>query len=431
MNIFDYYSPYLPYTFIPFVLVGLYFHFEKYLNKPRVRWLWWIFVVVVVVSIGWYASYNQGWFDFFKGYYHAGRKLLRSPELLYDEYCYGYVNFPLMAYLFVPLSNLPKEMAGAVFFVIGYVSLIPLGYLLIKNAHLDGWKLWLMIAILALNGSLDYSIKMGNNTHVVALIMLIAILSYQRGREWLAGILLGINGLIKIPLIIPAGYFLIRRRWWVVGGGILVAGLVLVASRLIIPNSLNRQWMDSCLLANAGNPMPAYNNQSITGVLAREIIPGSHFFEWIPQTPTPAFQVVSRVALGIVILPVVLVLFYRWRLPRSPSEVILEFCIVLACSILISPISWTHYFAFLLIPTAYYLGGEFRQGPGRWQNILLGVSLVLLSIPLNLTVELFEWTSQSLFLSLHFMGGLLFYVILLSVWVQGKFSAQQKPELLQ
>ena len=431
MNVLGYYSPYLPYTFIPLVLVGLYFYFEEFLKQRQVRWLWWIFVFIVVASIGWYAGYNQGWFDFFKGYYHAGRKLFRNPDVLYDEYCYGYVNFPLLAYIFVPLSELPKEIAGNIFFVIGYLSLIPFGYLLIKSTHLTSWKMWLMIAILALNGPLDYSIKMGNTTHMIALTMLVAIFCYQRGREWLAGILLGINGLIKIPLIIPAGYFLVRRRWKVVGGGILVAGLVLTASLLIIPYSLNYQWVNSCILGNAGNPMAAFNNQSVVGFLARAIIPESHFFEWIPITPPPAFKLYSIIALSVIILPTIIVIFYKWLSNRSSSETTLEFSIVLVCSILISPISWTHYFAFLLIPTAYYLGGEFGQNPGKWHNLLFGVSLLLLSFPLNLTIKLFEQSNQSVFLSIHFFGGLLFYLVLLFVWAKEKFSFKQDRLLAQ
>lgn len=429
MNILGYYSPYLPYTFIPLVLVGLYFHFEEYLKKGQIRWLWWFLVLIVVAFIGWYAGNNQGWFDFFKGYYHAGRKLIRNPDVLYDEYCYGYVNFPLLAYIFVPLSELPKEIAGTIFFVIGYLSLIPFSYLLIKGAHLTSWKMWLMIAILALSGPLDYSIKMGNTTHMIALTMLVAILCYQHGREWLAGILLGINGLIKIPLIIPAGYFLVRRRWKVVGGGILVVGLALIVSLMIIPYTLNNQWVNSCILGNAGNPMAAFNNQSVVGFLARETISEGHFFEWIPVTPPPVFKIYSSIALFVIMLPAIIVIFYKWMSNRSLSETILEFSIVLTCSILISPISWTHYFAFLLIPTAYFLGGEFRQGLGKWHNLLFSLSLLLLSIPLDLTVKLFEQTNQSAFLSLHFFGGLLFYVVLLFVWAQLAFFSQQRPSL--
>jgi len=59
------------------------------------------------------------------------------------------------------------------------------------------------------------------------------------------------------------------------------------------------------------------------------------------------------------------------------------------------------------------------------------VSLLLLSFPLDLTVKLFEQNNQSAFLSIHFFGGLLFYMVLLIVWAQEKFSFKQNRLLVQ
>jgi len=289
----------------------------------------------------------------------------------------------------------------------------------------------LVLAILALSGPLDYSIKMGNTTHMIMLIILISLLCLQRGREWLAGILLGVTGLIKIPLIFPAGYFLIRRQWRIVGGGILIVSLVILVSLKVVPSSLNHQWLNSCILANAGKPMASFNNQSVIGVLAREIITGSQFFNWIPEIPTPEFQAISRAAIALLLLPIVFIIFNNWRLPRSINGTTLEFFIILTCSLLISPISWTHYFMLLVIPAAFYLGGEFEYERHTWQTILLGISLVFISVPLDLTVALFEQTNQSLFLSIHFIGGLLFYIVLLSVWFQRNFFDKQELSFTQ
>lgn len=125
------------------------------------------------------------------GYYHSGRKIINKPDLLYDEACYGFVNFPLFAYLFVPLGRLPKELAGALFFLIGYVSILPLAYWLVKFSDLQGWMRYLFLVFLAVNGPLDYSIWLGNVTHIVMLILLIVLWLFKQGRHWLSGILLG------------------------------------------------------------------------------------------------------------------------------------------------------------------------------------------------------------------------------------------------
>lgn len=102
-----FYSSYFPYTVLPIVLVGVYFLIEKHLTKPWMRWTWWTVSIVIVLLAGWQASHEQYWYDFFKGYYHAGRKIQRNIDVLYDESCYGYVNYPLLAYIFIPFGNLP------------------------------------------------------------------------------------------------------------------------------------------------------------------------------------------------------------------------------------------------------------------------------------------------------------------------------------
>ena len=50
-------------------------------------------------------------------------------------------------------------------------------------------------------------------------------------------------------------------------------------------------------------------------------------------------------------------------------------------------------------------------------NVLFAVSMILISTPINLTTLLFERTGEAVFLSLHFVGAALFYLLLLAVWI--------------
>ncbi len=52
----------------------------------------------------------------------------------------------------------------------------------------------------------------------------------------------------------------------------------------------------------------------------------------------------------------------------------------------------------------------------NWMWLLLALSLILLSVPKNLSLALFEWTGSTLMLSPQFIGSLLFYGLLLWVW---------------
>lgn len=414
---------------LPVILTGLFFSFEKYLTKQWMRWGWWIVSVLVVGWVGWYAGQNLNWFDFTDAYYSAGRAALIDLTQLYSAEIsvFGFVNFPLLAYLFAPFGLLSNQIAGQIFFSMGYISIIPLAYWLIKVAELDGWKRWFMLGVLTINDSLEYSLDIGNTTHFIMVGMLISLWWLKQGRDWLAGILLGFSGLIKLSFIPSLAYFFIRQHWRVVGGGLLVAGLAIGLSLLVIPLSLNIEWLEKNILSTAGHSIAAYNNQSLSGFLARHLIPGSDVYSWVPIPLEPEFNIVSGILMALFYLPVVIIIVTDWKSQRTTSQYILEFIIVFVCSLLTSPISWTHYYMLLLIPIALYLKEYVFEVRRFWLNVLFGCSLVLLSSPFSLTFALFERTDQRIFLSLHFIGGIFLYVLLLFFWFSKRYSYLRAP----
>lgn len=419
-----YYSTYFPLTFLPIVLVGLYFLFEGRFANNRVRWLWWGICLILLAGVGYYVIQEHALYDFFKGYYHGGRKVLRNPGELYDEACYNYVNFPLFAYLFAPLANLPKELAGRIFFTVGYIALLPLAYWLVRAVEVKGWRRFLVLGLFLFNGPLDYSIWLGNTTQIVMLFILLALLGLRHGWEWLSGIFLGVAGLIKLPIILPSGYFFIRGKWKVVAGGLLVAGFAIVLSLILIPLDLNSMWIDRCILSIAENPIGAYNNQSLSGFLARIYMPGN--IGWDPLTPTDSYKLASQIASALLYAPAIWVLFFGRKLLRTASNQALEFFIILICSLLTSPIAWTHYFVLLLIPFAWYISGEFLSQRQRWVSVVIFASILLISVPKDLSLALFEQTGMSIFLSAQFVGGVFLYLMLLVVW---SMTAKQEREM--
>jgi len=408
------YSFYLPLTFLPILLVGVYFLFEDRLASSRLCLAFWVASLILIALVGFYVVQDHALYDYFKGYYHGGRKIVRNLDVLYDEACYGFTNFPLFAYLFVPLANLPKELSGRVFYLIGYLFLLPLAYWLVVASKVKGWKIFLVLALLALNGPLDYSVWLGNTTQIVMLFMLLAFFNLDRGWDWLSGILLGAGGLIKLPLVLPSGYFFIRGRWKVVGGGLLVAGAALLLSLTLIPFQINLTWLERCVLMMADNPTAAYNNQSLSGFLARIFMPGN--YGWDPLTPTPAYIAAANIGGALLALPALYILIAGRKDERTTFHHAVEFSIILVFSLLVSPIAWTHYFVLLLIPAAMILGNPERLPYRNGMWILLALSLILLSIPKDLSLALFEWSESALMLSPQFIGGLLFYGLLITVW---------------
>ncbi len=408
---------------IPVLITGLFFFLEKRLTKPWMRWGWWLGSGLFVGLLAWNAGRDINWFDFKDAYYAAGRAALTDITQLYSAelFVFGFVNIPLLAYLFAPFGLFPLRIAGLAYYAIGYVSLIPITYFLLKLANLNGWRRWVLFIALIVNDTLEYSLDIGNNTHFILLGVLVALWLFERERPWLAGILLGFSGLNKLPLILPSGYFFIRRQWSVVAGGLLVVAISVGLSFLFIPVAVNLEWFDK-LVSFTGHPTVAYNNQSLAGFLGRLLMPESDVYSWNPIEPSPAFKTISKILTGLFYLPMLTVLFIDWRSPRTKPEHILEFMIVFACSLLTSSVSWTHYYSLFLIPIALYLKDILLESRRFLLNGLFGVGLILISVPNSLIFKLFERTDQRIFLSIHFLGGVLIYLFLLVLWFWKRYG---------
>lgn len=412
----SFYSEFLSFTFLSLLPVGLFYLLEDNFTRPWMRWLWWIASSVFVVLVGWQAGTEHAWADFGNGYYFGGRKILQNPGDLYPgENCGGYVNFPLLAFAFVPFGTMPKDEAGRIYFLIGALSILAIAHWLVKFGNLKGIRRWWILFLLLISGPLDYSIWLGNTTHLVMLLMLMALWWFRQGKGWVTGGILGVVGLVKIPLIIPSGYFLVRRQWQVLGGAMLAAGMVALASFVLIPPSLNLLWFRNCILAFSGHPVAAYNNQSVIGVLARGLIAGSDVYYWLPIEPNSLFGDVSRWVALVFYMPAIMVVISGWKSSRTKSLHLLEFFIVLTCSLLTSPISWTHYFILLLVPVVVYINDDniLRMS---WLNVLLLASLLLVTVPVNFSLMLYDQLGSRIYLSLNFIGGTLFYIFLIILW---------------
>jgi hypothetical protein len=60
----------------------------------------------------------------------------------------------------------------------------------------------------------------------------------------------------------------------------------------------------------------------------------------------------------------------------------LEFVVVLTLALVTSPLSWTHYYVFLLVPWALYIGGQLPLPDDAVTRRLMCGGLILVSLPI-------------------------------------------------
>lgn len=372
--------------------------------------------------------------DFNKAYYPAGKLIFQDSASLYKDECHtGFVNIPIIAILCIPFSMFNLDIAQFLVSILSVLCLVLTIYILVKNNNFSKKQILLLLGLFVINGPLAYSLREGNSTHFVLLLLLDALIFLETKGEVWAGILLAISALIKLPLFLFGIYFLLRKRWRVFLAMSVATGVVVGASLLLFGIDLHQVWLQQCVLPNSGNPVAAYNVQSLDGFLARLLTDGN-LFNWNPVIVGWQFKVVRYVLLSMLVGGAIWI-GWRSKPPITSEDENLEFSIVLCMAVIISPISWTHYYLFLLLPLSLYVTQRLAVPLERsWFNLIM-LSAILMSLPVK-RVKLDEPVLMFLIskiLSSHYLyGGLLLLGVLLSArwhsFKQSQLSLEKEEE---
>jgi hypothetical protein len=185
----------------------------------------------------------------------------------------------------------------------------------------------------------------------------------------------------------------------------------------------NVNWFNCCVEPFLGGVIPAFNVQSVDGFAVRLITGTSRLSNWDPMDVPLAYKVARQVlfaaALGYV----------AWVLQRgrassrqTPSSEtarvreMLEFALVLNLALVLSPISWSHYYALLLMPWGLYLGGRLPLPFDALTRRLLWGGMALCSLPivvLPLQADLIGEILARTLVSATFAGGVAMLAVLL------------------
>lgn len=393
--------------------------------EPAPRWrsrrLAWGVLLLGVVACETIISEPLPWFpDFRIAYYPAGAAVLHGESLsgLISRGVTGFVNLPVVAYLFAPLALLPWKVAAAGPFLLAGLLAVALAFVMLARLVQPGRTgRWLLLLLFAVNGPLIYSLKLGNTSHFVLLMLIGALWLLRRGRTALAGALLAFAALIKLPLLLFGCYFVLRRDRAGTAGFTLVLLLAAAASLLLFGLGLHREWLDVAVFQFGQRTLGAFNVQSIPAVLARLRVPPPPLFDWTPFDPTG----MERIATRLVQLAMLTVAAWAWwNTGRQPGRGQgapageLQFLLVLCLAVILSPLSWTHYYCWFLIPAGFMLAGRLAIDASRlW--FVLGCAAMALTTPLvvfpHFTAPLLDAIYIRAGASNAFLGGVLWFVV--------------------
>ena len=215
------------------------------------------------------------------------------------------------------------------------------------------WSAVLLVLGLALE-PVQRTLMFGQvNLLLAALVLLDVFVVPARWR----GILVGLAAGVKLTPAIFGLYFLIRRDFGAavrsLGSGVATLGL----GWLVLPAASHEYWLGFDKLSRFGSDALAPANQSLRACWVR-------LFGGNPGIAYP----ISVVAI------LILAIWAAWRLERS-SERLAAVSVVAVAGLLISPVSWTHHWVWV-VPVIVVMGRR------RW---LLALSMVVMGMFLPLT----------------------------------------------
>jgi hypothetical protein len=344
--------------------------------------------------------------DFIKAYYKAGAAVLAGDydglRLLLRSA--AFVNLPAVAELFAPLALFPESNAILIFTALGFLAALTAWWLLARVLGMNAGQTAWLLALFLVNGPLIYSLKLGNTTHFILLLIVLGLMALKSGRNFLAGGVFALTAVVKPMLLLAGAYIVLAARWReAIGGAAVLAGIA-AASVAVFGIEMHRDWIEGAILPFVGHPMAAFNNQSLDAFLVRFDVGPEHAFNWLPLEPTATYAAWRPLLVGAILVGTVFAIGCS-RISRPDSTT--EMSLVVATAIIVCPVSWSHYHCLLLVPWAMLLAST----PSKPSRPILTAAIVLGSLP----PTIFGWYENywRTLASAHFFAAVLTWAALL------------------
>ncbi|KZS72526.1 mannosyltransferase [Mycobacterium kansasii] len=289
--------------------------------------------------------------------YVGGAAALDHPGTLYSYvYADQTPDFPLpftyppfAAVVFYPLHLLPFGLLALLWQIATMAALY--GSVRISQRLLGvpagrghrATMLWTAIAVWLepLRSTFDYG-------QINVLLMLAALWAVYTTRRWLSGVLVGVAAGSKLTPAITAIYFVGVRRWLAAACSAMVFVASVGVSVLIVGDQARYYFTDLLGDARRVGPVATSFNQSWRGAISRILGHDAGL------GPLVLAAIAATAVLAVL----------AWR-ALDPSDQLGKLLVVELFGLLLSPISWTHHWVWLVPLMIWLLQGPLLQGPLR------------------------------------------------------------------
>ncbi|ORB67675.1 alpha-(1-2)-phosphatidylinositol mannosyltransferase [Mycolicibacterium tusciae] len=313
-----------------------------------------LLVISIVVRLAWTYLVPNGANFVDLHVYVGGAGMLDHPGTLYDYvYADQTPDFPLpftyppfAAIVFYPLHLLPFGLVAFAWQLGLFAALygvVRISQRLLGCANQRTAMVWTAVGIWIepLRSTFDYG-------QINVLLVLAVLYAVYTSRWWVSGLLVGLAAGVKLTPAVAGLYFLGARRWAVVVFSAVVFFATVAISWLIIGGETRYYFTELLGDASRVGPIGTSFNQSWRGGISRIF---GHDAGYGPL-------VLAGIA-GTAVLAVL-----AWRAIGGASDRLGAIVVVQLFGLLLSPISWTHHWVWLIPLMIWLLHGPLRDRLG-------------------------------------------------------------------
>lgn len=258
------------------------------------------------------------------------------------------VHPPSSVLLALPLQGFAYPTAFRIWNLVSLAALAASVWLVVRNLgiRLSVWSAFPAVLLFSICDPLFQQMLQGQ-LNLILLLLIVGVWTADRaGRPLLAGGLLGAAAAIKLFPAFLVLYFLARRDWRAVAASAASLLLItLVTFGLLGWESYATYLSD--VLPVAATWKAAWNNASLAGFWHKLFAPGPRNGELIPLLASPALALAGTAVSVAVVLLLLVPRVVRARTARARD---LAFGLTITAMLLVSPVTWEHYFLLLLLP---------------------------------------------------------------------------------
>ncbi len=309
-------------------------------------------------------------FPDFTGYYYGAQHILNSQNPYVQDVNYftpqSYPPFTLI--LFIPFTFLSYETASKLWVLFSILAAIYTIYLLSKilNPSFFSTINLFFSSLVFLSFPLKFTLGMGQINILALLLLTFAFYFIRKNKLYYSGFFLALSFFIKFFPILLLVYFIIRKKWKILGAFIITIITITGITTLILPPSTVLYYFQTVLPSLLSSWKGDYYNQALTGLLSRNIT-----------------DLYWRELLRIII-PIILFSVNFFAILKAGSKTKqrenLEIASLVTLNVLINNFSWQHHYVFLILPFIIMTFAFLNMPDRKYLFIPLIISYILVSI---------------------------------------------------